>query len=52
MRKLVKQTKIVSRTAYQTSVDQFLSSQAETQVWATGTRLLREVDPAVRQQLS
>src|SRR5437868_14127109 len=51
VRKLVKQTKIVSRTAHQSGIDHFLLSQAEAHVRATGAGVLRKTDAAVRKEL-
>jgi hypothetical protein len=48
--KFVKPTKVVSRTAYQCGVDQLLLSQTQTDIGATGTRILRKTDAVVRQE--
>ena len=50
VRKFVKQTKIVSRTAYQSGADQFLLPQAKANIRAAGTGILREPDAAMRQE--
>jgi len=49
--KLVKPTKVVSRTPNEGCLNQFRSAQAEAHVWAGGTGILREPDAAVRQEL-
>jgi hypothetical protein len=49
--KLVKPTKVFSRTPDEASVDQFLATQTEADVGAAGAGILRETDPAVRQEL-
>ena len=51
VRKLVKQTKIVSRTPNKSGFDQFWLSEAEAHIGAGGARILRKPDAAVRQEL-
>src|SRR6201987_514480 len=51
VRKLVKQTKIVSRTTDQSGIDHFRLSQTEADIRATGAGILRKPDAAVRQEL-
>jgi hypothetical protein len=51
VRKLVKQTKIVSRTPNERCFDQFWLPQTEADIWATGTGVLRKSDAAVWQEL-
>jgi hypothetical protein len=52
VRKLVKPTKVFSRTPNQGRVHQFLSAQAQTDIGTRGARVLRKPDTAVRQELS
>jgi hypothetical protein len=49
--KLVNPTKIVSRTSKERCFGQFLLSQTEADIWAASTRVLRESDAAVWQEL-
>jgi hypothetical protein len=51
VRKLVKQTKIVSQTPNERCVDQFRLAQTEVDVRTAGTGVLRKPDAAVRQEL-
>jgi hypothetical protein len=48
--KFVKQTKINSRFAYKTGLDQVGLSEAEPEEWTSGTRILRKTNAAVRQE--
>jgi hypothetical protein len=51
-RKLVKQTKVVSRTPNEIGFNQFRLAQTKADVRATGTGIQWEPDAAVRQKLS
>src|SRR3989442_15358671 len=52
VRKLVKPTKVFgSWPPHQSGLDQLLPSQTKTYVWAAAARVLRETNPAMRQEL-
>jgi hypothetical protein len=49
--KLVKPTKVLSRTPDKAGVDEFLSAQAQTDIWAVDAGVLGKANTAVRQEL-